>query len=57
MSLTQASETYYPIYPEFIAITEEHEKAHWGTWEVSLKDDVMQWQTGAIPEKTKAFIR
>lgn len=57
MSLTQASETYYPIYPEFIEITEEHEKAHWGTWEVSLKDDVMQWQTGIIPEKTKAFIK
>lgn len=57
MSLTQASETYYPIYPEFVEITEEHEKAHWGTWEVSLKDDVMQWQTGVIPEKTKAFIK
>lgn len=57
MSLTQASETYYPIYSDFVAITEEHEKAHWGTWEVSLKDDVMQWQTGAIPEKTKAFIK
>jgi glutaredoxin 3 len=57
MSLTQASETYYPIYPGFVAITEEHEKSHWGTWEVSLKDDVMQWQTGAISEKTKAFIK
>lgn len=57
MSLTQASETYYPVYSDFVAITEEHEKAHWGTWEVSLKDDVMQWQTGVIPEKTKAFIK
>lgn len=57
MSLTQASQNYYPVYPEFIEITEEHEKAHWGTWEVSLKDDVMQWQTGVIPEKTKAFIK
>lgn len=57
MSLTQPSSTYYPIYPEFVEITERHEKAHWGTWEVSLKDDVMQWQTGQIPEKTKAFIK
>jgi ribonucleotide reductase beta subunit family protein with ferritin-like domain/glutaredoxin len=57
MSLTQASETYYPVYSEFVEITEEHEKIHWGTWEVSLKDDVMQWQTGVIPEKTKAFIK
>ena len=56
-SLTKSSQTYYPIYPEFVEITERHEKAHWGTWEVSLKDDVMQWQTGQIPEKTKAFIK
>ena len=57
MSLLKASETYYPLYPDFVEITEEHEKAHWGTWEVSLKDDLMQWQTGIIPEKTKAFIK
>ena len=57
MSLTQASQTYFPIYSEFVELTEKHEKAHWGTWEVSLKDDVMQWQTGQIPEKTKAFIK
>ena len=57
MSLMQVSKTYYPIYPEFVEITERHERAHWGTWEVSLKDDVMQWQTGQIPEETKAFIK
>jgi len=57
MSLTAQSKTYYPSYPEFVEITERHEKAHWGTWEVSLKDDVMQWQTGQIKPETKAFIK
>lgn len=57
MSVLAASQTYYPIYPEFVEVTEEHEKAHWGTWEVSLKDDLMQWQTGQIKPETKAFIK
>lgn len=57
MSLVKVSESYYPMYPRFVEITEEHEKLHWGTWEVSLKEDLTQWQTGEIKEETKAFIK
>lgn len=56
-SVLKASDTYYPLYPEFVEITEKHEKLHWGTWEVSLKDDVMQWKTNEIHPEIKAFIK
>jgi ribonucleoside-diphosphate reductase beta chain len=57
MSVNVAREIYLPVYPEFVEITEKHEKAHWGTWEVKLGEDVTQWQTGVIDDATKAFIK
>lgn len=57
LSVIEQSKIYLPIYPEFVEITEKHEKAHWGTWEVKLGDDVTQWQTGQIDDRTKAFVK
>jgi ribonucleoside-diphosphate reductase beta chain len=57
MSIIETSSTYYPKYPELVELVEKHEKAHWGTWEVSLKDDLVQWQSGVIDDENKAFIK
>ena len=57
MSIIETSKTYYPQYPQLVELVEKHEKVHWGTWEVSLKDDLVQWQSGLIDEENKAFIK
>lgn len=56
MSLLETSKTYVPIYPEFVEITEQHERVHWGTWEAKLQQDVEQWKRGDIKECEKSFI-
>lgn len=56
MSLLEESKTYSPIYPVLVEITEKHERAHWGTWEVKLQQDVEDWKRGRVSEKEKKFI-
>lgn len=56
MSLLEPSIVYAPKYPELVEITEEHEKVHWGTWEVKLQQDVEDWKLGRISEREKGFI-
>jgi glutaredoxin 3 len=56
MSLLEYSKTYVPIYPEFVQITEQHERAHWGEWEAKLQQDVEQWKRGDISSTEKRFI-
>ena len=39
--LTEYSKTYKPFqYSWAMEASEEHEKIHWGTWEVKLQEDV-----------------
>ena len=56
MSLLESSRTYGVQYPNLVEITELHERAHWGTWEAKLQQDVEQWKTGVISEDEKYFI-
>lgn len=56
MGLLETSLTYSPKYPQFVEITERHEKAHWGTWEVKLQQDVEDWKLGRVSDKEKKFI-
>lgn len=55
MSLLVESVVYTPKYPVFVEITEKHERAHWGTWEVKLDQDVQDWQLGRITDVEKKF--
>lgn len=55
--LIEYSKTYKPFsYAWAMEITETHEKMHWGTWEVSLQEDVAQWKNGAISATEKEHI-
>jgi len=56
VSLLEPSKSYVPIYPKLVEITEAHEKAHWGTWEAKLQQDVEQWKTGVLSDAEKRFI-
>lgn len=57
MSLTDFSKTYKPFkYAWAMTKAEEHEKIHWGTWEVKLQEDVNQWKGGEITESEKEHI-
>ena len=49
MSVLTPSATYKPFhYPWAMEKAEEHEKIHWGTWEVKLQQDVEQIKTGIV---------
>lgn len=55
--LTEYSQTYKPFsYAWAMDLAETHEKMHWGTWEVSLQEDVTQWKGGAISAIEKEHI-
>lgn len=57
MSLQECSQSYKPFkFPLFMEITEKHEKAHWGTWEVKLAEDVNQWKSGHLTDSEKQHI-
>jgi len=56
MSVFALSETYVPKYHTAVEITEKHERAHWGTWEVKLQQDVADWTLGRVTETEKKFI-
>lgn len=49
MSLLVESTAYKPFkYPWAMQLAEDHEKIHWGSWEVKLQTDVEQVKTGLI---------
>jgi glutaredoxin 3 len=57
MSLLDADFYYTKDYPEFIDITQLHEKAHWHEGEAKLQQDVEQWKIGVITDKEKEFLK
>lgn len=57
MSLTEFSTAFKPFkYAWAMNLAEEHEKIHWGTWEVKLQEDVNQWKGGEISPSEKEHI-
>jgi ribonucleoside-diphosphate reductase beta chain len=56
MSLLETSKSYVPVYPQFVEITQRHERAHWHEGEVKLQSDVEDWKLGRINDKEKYFI-
>ncbi len=57
MSLLEESKVYKPFkYPWAMEVVEDHEKIHWGTWEVKLQEDVDQWKQGKITPEEKNHI-
>ena len=53
----EAAQTYKPFnYQWAMDIAEEHEKIHWGIWEVKLQEDVDQWKRGDINDVEKNHI-
>lgn len=55
--LTEYSKTYKPFqYAWAMEMAEDHEKIHWGSWEVKLQEDVNQWKGGVISAEEKDFI-
>lgn len=57
MSLFKLSEVYTPKYQNLVAISQEHEKAHWVEAEARLDNDVMQYKSGAITDDEKDLIK
>lgn len=56
-SLTEAAVAYKPFnYQWAMEIAEEHEKIHWGIWEIKLQEDVDQWKKGKITDTEKNHI-
>ena len=57
MSLLEESKVYKPFkYGWAMEVAEDHEKIHWGTWEVKLQEDVDQWKQGKITDIEKNHI-
>ena len=55
--LTRPNITYKPFqYPWAMEFAEDHEKIHWGTWEVKLQEDVNQWKGNEITPDEKHHI-
>ena len=58
MSLIKQSKAFKPfLYPWAMEYAEEHEKIHWGTWELNLQDDVSQWKMGQVSDKEKNHVK
>jgi len=43
-------------YPWAMDLAEQHEKIHWGTWEVELHEDLSDWKSGKLSPAEKAHI-
>jgi len=57
MSTMEESRFYKPFkYPWAMEMAEDHEKIHWGTWELKLQEDVDQWKNGTISKVEKNHI-
>ena len=55
-TLTEYNTIYGVQYPEFVEITKDHERIHWGEWEAKLGSDVEQWKNGSATESEKSLI-
>jgi len=56
-NMLTASETYKPfLYPELVDLAVQHEQMHWIEAEISLADDVSQWNNGTVSTEEKSFI-
>ena len=57
MSLMEPSKTYKPFqYPWAMEYAGEHEKIHWGEWELNLQDDVNDWKMGKVTDSEKNHV-
>jgi len=57
MSLLVPSKTYKPFqYPWAMEYATEHEKIHWGEWELNLQDDVNDWKMGKVTDAEKNHV-
>lgn len=57
MSLLIPSTTFKPFqYPWAMEYATEHEKIHWGEWELNLQDDVNDWKMGKVTEAEKNHV-
>jgi ribonucleoside-diphosphate reductase beta chain len=55
--LTKPTATYKPFkYPWAMELAEDHEKIHWGTWEVKLQEDLKQWKGNELTTVEKNHI-
>lgn len=58
MSMLEFAATYKPFqYDWAMEAATDHEKIHWGEWEIKLQDDVNQWKTGIIKPNEKNHIK
>jgi len=57
MSVTKPNQVYKPFqYPWAMEMAEDHEKIHWGSWEVKLQEDVNQWKGNGLSVREKDHI-
>jgi len=57
MSVLTNIGVYKPFgYPWAMEFAVEHEKLHWGEWEISLQEDLEQWKKGSLSEEEKNHI-
>lgn len=57
MSLLIPSTTFKPFqYPWAMEYATEHEKIHWGEWELNLQDDVNDWKMGKVTDAEKNHV-
>ena len=57
VSLLDEAVAYKPFHHQWaMELAEEHEKIHWGIWEVKLQEDVDQWKKGDITDEEKNHI-
>lgn len=56
MSVFDSSVSYVPVYPQFVELTQKHERVHWGEWEVKLDQDVEDWRLDRLSRSEKSFI-
>ncbi len=57
LGLTNFGVAYKPFsYAWAMDLAEQHEKIHWGTWEVELHEDLSDWKSGKLSPAEKAHI-
>jgi len=57
MSVSKQNQVYKPFqYPWAMEMAEDHEKIHWGSWEVKLQEDVNQWKGNELSISEKDHI-
>ena len=57
MSMLEESRVFKPFhYPWAMEMAEDHEKIHWGSWELKLQEDVDQWKSNTISDVEKNHV-